>query len=417
MRREFDARSRFQPKIDWFEEFRDETAEVTEVAEGAERLVVIDLPPRDDWFDEFADEGTRPALLSEAAPVMWPDVPNEEPAIRASAGGADPPAWSDSAAWSVSWAADPDWRTRLSRYTLPMAAVVALVALSIAMLAVRFGLTTAAPDSVMRADFATPAAPPTAEGGGPLFSGSVSRGSDAVATASIPVPRPSVSPVPLASARNAQPDPARELPLSVREPIAAPMRTPPPTPTLTASPTPTPTPAPTPAAAVPPPAPTPLPIAGGAAAAGDQNLRTAPPPVGRQNLALAPPPAAKPTPAPTPAAPAEDPVAAHRAAISTVLDQYRNAYASLDAAAVRRVWPTVNARSLERAFGQLAEQRFDFHSCGINVTGQFAEAACTGQAAYVPKVGSRTARVESRQWTFHLRRLREGWIIDRVVAR
>ena len=47
---------------------------------------------------------------------------------------------------------------------------------------------------------------------------------------------------------------------------------------------------------------------------------------------------------------------------------------------------------------------------------RLAEAACSGSARYVPKVGSRTPKDEARRWK-SVRKASSGWLIDRVDAR
>ena len=103
--------------------------------------------------------------------------------------------------------------------------------------------------------------------------------------------------------------------------------------------------------------------------------------------------------------------------MQSVLDRYRQGYNALNADAVAAAWPSVNSRSLARAFEQLESQRFDFSNCRIDVAGTQAEARCAGTASFVPKVGDRTRRSESRQWTFSLVRVNDGWIIRRVESR
>ena len=100
-----------------------------------------------------------------------------------------------------------------------------------------------------------------------------------------------------------------------------------------------------------------------------------------------------------------------------MLDRYRAGYSTLNVGAVASAWPSVNARALERAFGQLESQRFDFSNCRIDVNGVQAQAACSGTASFVPKVGDRSPRSERRQWTFTLVRVSDGWVIRRVETR
>ena len=100
-----------------------------------------------------------------------------------------------------------------------------------------------------------------------------------------------------------------------------------------------------------------------------------------------------------------------------MLGQYRNAFNTLDAGAAVAVWPTVNEKTLLRAFERLDEQDVSFESCAIEVGGVHAEASCSGTARYVPKVGSRTPKAEARRWRFILRRASDGWLIDQIEAR
>jgi hypothetical protein len=163
----------------------------------------------------------------------------------------------------------------------------------------------------------------------------------------------------------------------------------------------------------------------------DVKLTSAPPPV-RSNpptaASVAPVTPAAPTPAPLPpdtspeaapaaGRPAVPNPATETAAVRVVLDRYRDAFSSLDASSAKTVWPAVDERMLERAFNQMTTQHFTFDSCSIDVTGARATASCRGRAQFVPKVGSRTPRVEPRQWTFTLRRAERAWAIESVDSR
>jgi hypothetical protein len=105
-------------------------------------------------------------------------------------------------------------------------------------------------------------------------------------------------------------------------------------------------------------------------------------------------------------------------AIRDVLGRYRSAFNSLDTQAAVQVWPTVNQRTLDRAFGQLQEQNVSFDRCTIDVKGALAQASCSGTTRFVPRVGSRSPQVEPRQWNFSLRKGSAGtWLIQEVEAR
>jgi len=146
-----------------------------------------------------------------------------------------------------------------------------------------------------------------------------------------------------------------------------------------------------------------------------------------EELVLTPPVTPPPEPAPPPApAPAAAPATAaiaptgdvDNAAIRDVLGRYRSAFNTLDARAAHQVWPTVNERTLDRAFGQLQQQNVSFDRCTIAVKGVMAEANCNGTTRFVPRVGSRSEQIESRQWNFSLRKAYSGgWVIQAVEAR
>lgn len=100
------------------------------------------------------------------------------------------------------------------------------------------------------------------------------------------------------------------------------------------------------------------------------------------------------------------------AAVRRVLEAYRNAYEALDARAAAAVYPAVDARALARAFSGLNSQTLEFGRCEVTpIGGDRARATCDGRAAFVPKVGSQTPRMEPRRWTFTLQRDGEAWRI------
>ncbi len=101
------------------------------------------------------------------------------------------------------------------------------------------------------------------------------------------------------------------------------------------------------------------------------------------------------------------------------LQQYRQAYDTLDARAAQAVWPGVDSAALQRAVDGLASQRLTFQSCQLQVDGSSASAECRGSAQYTPRVGSREARDEPRNWSFALRKTtNNAWQIESArVAR
>jgi hypothetical protein len=98
--------------------------------------------------------------------------------------------------------------------------------------------------------------------------------------------------------------------------------------------------------------------------------------------------------------------------ISRALQLYRTAYDRLDAGEAQAVWPGVNESALARAFASLESQSLTFQACRTDVRGDNAQATCQGSARYVPKIGSREPRVESRTWTFALKRAGDEWKIE-----
>ena len=104
-------------------------------------------------------------------------------------------------------------------------------------------------------------------------------------------------------------------------------------------------------------------------------------------------------------------------AIQTALTRYRTAFGELDAQAAIAVWPTVDAKMLERAFDQLEQQQLEFDNCDIAVSGVRATASCSGKAGYVPKIGAKTQRTQARQWRFNLRKANDAWLIEKVDSR
>jgi hypothetical protein len=135
----------------------------------------------------------------------------------------------------------------------------------------------------------------------------------------------------------------------------------------------------------------------------------------------------RPVPAPAvdeerPAAPAAvvaahvDPIAGDEDRIRAALLQWRTAYSALDARAAREVWPTVDARALERAFQALKSQDLRFDRCDLTVDGGSAQAACSGRATYVPRVGNQSPKATPREWTFELKKRDQRWTIASARA-
>lgn len=209
---------------------------------------------------------------------------------------------------------------------------------------------------------------------------------------------PLVDPPPRVAAAVAEPGPLARVPVE-EPPVVAPppVTSPPETPPAPAS-------VPTPALAAPP---MPAPVPPTTAASPGPSIAAASP---------APP---RPAPATAPSTATKTAVVdVDNTAIRDVLGRYRSAFNTLDVKAAQQVWPTVNQRTLDRAFGQLQEQNVSFDRCTIAVKGVIAEANCNGTTRFVPRVGSRSEQIESRQWNFSLRKAYSGgWVIQEVRAR
>lgn len=182
-------------------------------------------------------------------------------------------------------------------------------------------------------------------------------------------------------------------------------------------------PAPTPAAAAPtatgaPPGP-PAPVSpADTTGPGRAPLGPPAPPLAAAAPAVsAPVPPATGTPAPARPEPARAEAATSGAAavdagVRRALRAYQSAYETLDAQAAAAVYPRVDARALGRAFDGLSSQKLDFERCDVTpVSADQAQATCVGRAAFVPRVGSQTPRVEQRRWSFVLQRQGEVWRI------
>jgi hypothetical protein len=208
------------------------------------------------------------------------------------------------------------------------------------------------------------------------------------------------------------PSPARP-PAAASAPAAAPPSAAPPPPAVASAPS-----AAAPSAAEATPVTPPPTAAASRTVAAPPTSTAAPPP----SSAPAPTPAstsaaAVAAPAPSAPPPAASAIDASRSRIQDTLARYRKAFSSLDASAAREVWPTVNERTLGRAFERLEQQDVSFEGCQIQVNNDRAEATCDGTARYVPRVGSRTPRVDRRQWRFNLVKVRDEWLIGAVDAR
>jgi serine/threonine protein kinase len=121
---------------------------------------------------------------------------------------------------------------------------------------------------------------------------------------------------------------------------------------------------------------------------------------------------------PEPAAAESSPVSAEDQ-VRGVLDDYRQAYESLDAAAVRRVQPSLTdgqVEELRRAFEQYDAYRITITDIKLNLAGDKATVSCRVARRLDPKAGR--SQSDTRPTVFHLeKRGGTSWVIARVDAR
>jgi hypothetical protein len=126
--------------------------------------------------------------------------------------------------------------------------------------------------------------------------------------------------------------------------------------------------------------------------------------------------AGTPAPAVRPAIPAEREHLSEERAVMRTVDLYAHAYEKLDVEAAAQVWPSVDRRTLSRAFAALKTQGLNFHSCAIVVSEAQATARCRGTLKIVRKVGSPVPLTAEQEWVFRMQRLSGTWTIDQVSA-
>jgi hypothetical protein len=105
-----------------------------------------------------------------------------------------------------------------------------------------------------------------------------------------------------------------------------------------------------------------------------------------------------------------------RVLVDQTLQRYRRAYNKLDARSAQAVYPAVNENALARAFDNLESQMLSFDSCDVDLQGRYAAVTCHGSSRYVPKIGNHEPRIESRVWSFTLRKDEDDWKIENARA-
>jgi hypothetical protein len=96
------------------------------------------------------------------------------------------------------------------------------------------------------------------------------------------------------------------------------------------------------------------------------------------------------------------------AAIRATLHAYEAAYSTLDADAVVRVYPSVNAAALRRSFRDLNGQSVQIEPGQIAVNGSTATVSARVRQSFTPKAGSGRSDVVNS--TFRLQKVNGGWL-------
>ena len=108
--------------------------------------------------------------------------------------------------------------------------------------------------------------------------------------------------------------------------------------------------------------------------------------------------------------------ASDESAVRRTVELYAHAYQDLDVHAAASVWPSVNRRTLSRAFAALKSQDLEFDMCDITVDAARATARCRGTLQIVRRVGSPAPVRAEQEWVFRMRRLSGDWKIDDVSS-
>lgn len=147
-----------------------------------------------------------------------------------------------------------------------------------------------------------------------------------------------------------------------------------------------------------------------AATSGIEGLELVPVPI-------APVPAARSGDVRAPAVPSVRETVSEQDHVRTVLARFQAAYARLDAAAAKELWPSLDHPALERAFRNLQSQELQFHECRLSMGSTSAIATCTGVARYVTRIGNSSWKADAREWTFNLKKESDAWLIESVRMR
>jgi hypothetical protein len=143
------------------------------------------------------------------------------------------------------------------------------------------------------------------------------------------------------------------------------------------------------------------------------------PPAAAPPAATPPPASDRPATTATPSVPAPPPQTAPRppaapgpadeSLIRSTLQNYVQAYSDLDAGAVKRTFPGIDAPALSQAFAQMRAQRIQIEREQVVVSGTTATVTCQVRQHFEPKAGRVSDSVVTA--TFALQKTAGGWVI------
>jgi Protein kinase domain len=123
----------------------------------------------------------------------------------------------------------------------------------------------------------------------------------------------------------------------------------------------------------------------------------------------APAPTQQPLPMPPASPPAQSTSVSEREAILATLREYAAAYESLNAEAVRRVFPSIDVARLAARFRDLRAQQVAMTNEQISIDGTTAVVRCKVRQAYTPRVGSGGSQTVDAE--FRLQKIGGRWLI------
>jgi hypothetical protein len=132
----------------------------------------------------------------------------------------------------------------------------------------------------------------------------------------------------------------------------------------------------------------------------------------RVSAQVAPPKPGAP-PVPPPSGPPSVAQTASDGPIKDALQQYATAYESLNADQVKKIWPTVDAEGLKRAFREMRELKISIDSVRVlSIDGATARASARVMQTMTPKAGAKDASTVTR--VFRLRKQEAVWVIEGI---